>query len=152
VSTSIDEEKAEQPNITTANSNPTDNNITTATVSDSVIAANDSTQPSANVSHSLSASLANTRRFVTEITELLDKSKPPPKKGNKAKLTARVLTSAESLALLIEKEKRRKRKRRKAKRKEERERKRQEKEEESRIEKKEGRRKIKAKFAKVKEI
>jgi len=74
VSTSIDEEQAKQPNFTTANPdpNPTDNSITTVTVIDSVIADNDSTQPSANVSHSLSASLANTRRFVTELTELLD--------------------------------------------------------------------------------
>ena len=61
--------------------------------------------------------MANTRKFVTELQELLDEQRVPPKKNNEAKSTARVLTSAESLAILIKKKK----KKRKTKRKEERE-------------------------------
>ena len=63
--------------------------------------------------------------------ELLDEQRVPPKKNNKAKWTARVLTSAESLALLIEKEKKKKEEEeQKTKRKEEHEKKKWEKEEE----------------------
>ena len=47
----------------------------------------------------------NTRKFVTKLQELLDEQRVPPKNGKNAKSTARVLTSTESLALLIEKEK-----------------------------------------------
>ena len=81
--------------------------------------------------YSLSASLANTRVFVSELREILGERRVVSKASTKSKSTARVLTSAESLALLIEKEKKKKEEEeQKAKRKEERDRKRQEKEEE----------------------
>ena len=80
--------------------------------------------------YSLSASLANTRVFVSELQEILGERRVVSKASTKSKSTARVLTSAESLALLIEKEKKKKEEEeQKAKRKEERDRKRQEKEE-----------------------
>ena len=77
---------------------------------------------------SLSVSLSETRNLLSELSEFLNQPKAPVKaKGKKS--TARVLTSAESLSLLIEKEKKRKEEEEgKAKRKEERERKRKEKE------------------------
>ncbi|XP_065896215.1 ras guanine nucleotide exchange factor glfB-like [Dysidea avara] len=81
--------------------------------------------------YSLSASLANTRVFVSELREILGERRVVSKASTKSKSTARVLTSAESLTLLIEKEKKKKEEEeQKAKRKEERDRKRQEKEEE----------------------
>ena len=81
--------------------------------------------------YSLSASLANTRVFVSELREILGERRVVSKASTKSKSTARVLTSAESLALLIEKEKKKQEEEeQKAKRKEERDRKRQEKEEE----------------------
>ena len=71
---------------------------------------------------SLSVSLSQTRSLLSELSEFLNQPKAPVKaKGKKS--TARVLTSAESLSILIEKEKKKKEKEEaKAKRKEERER------------------------------
>jgi len=89
----------------------TDHSTNAATVSGSVIAANGIAEPSISKLYSLSASLANTRKFVTKLQVILDEQKMPLKKGSNAKSTARVLNSAESLALLIEKEKKKKRKR-----------------------------------------
>ena len=95
------------------------------------MAANGIAEQSVSKCYSLSASLANTRKFVTELQVILDEQKVPLKKGNNAKSIARVLNSAESLALLIEKERKKKEEEeQKAKRKEEREKKRREKEEE----------------------
>ena len=74
--------------------------------------------------YSLSASLANTRVFVSELREILGEIRVVSKASTKSKSTARVLTSAESLALLIEKEKKKKEEEeQKAKRKEKRDRK-----------------------------
>ena len=75
---------------------------------------------------SLSVSLSQTRSLLSELSEFLNQLKAPVKaKGKKS--TARVLTSAESLSLLIEKEKKKKEEEEaKAKRKEERERKKKE--------------------------
>ena len=77
---------------------------------------------------SLSVSLSQTRSLISELSEFLNQPKTSVKaKGKTTK--ARVLTSAESLSLLIEKEKKKKEEEEaKAKRKEERERKRKEKE------------------------
>ena len=77
---------------------------------------------------SLSVSLSQTRSLLSELSEFLNHPKEPVKaKGKKS--AARVLTSAESLSLLIEKEKKkREEEEAKEKRKEERERKRKEKE------------------------
>ena len=76
---------------------------------------------------SLSVSLSQTRSLLSELSEFLNQPKALVKaKGKKS--TARVLTSAESLSLLIEKEKKKKEEEEaKAKRKEERERKKEEK-------------------------
>ena len=74
---------------------------------------------------SLSVSLSQTRSLLSELSEFLNQPKAPVKaKGKKS--TARVLTSAESLSLLIEKEKKKEEEEAKAKRKEERERKKKE--------------------------
>ena len=77
---------------------------------------------------SLSVSLSQTRGLLSELSEFLNQPKVPVKaKGKTTK--ARVLTSAESLSLLIEKERKKKEEEEaKAKRKEEREKKRKEKE------------------------
>ena len=76
---------------------------------------------------SLSVSLSQTRNLLSELSEFLNQPKAPVKAKDK-KSTARVLTSAESLSLLIEKEKKKKEEEEaKAKRKEEREKKKEEK-------------------------
>jgi len=121
-SSTVDENQTTDPN---------DDSTNAATVSGSVMAANGIAEQSVSKCYSLSASLANTRKFVTELQVILDEQKVPLKKGNNAKSIARVLNSAESLALLIEKERKKKEEEeQKAKRKEEREKKRREKEEE----------------------
>jgi len=60
-------------------SDPKDNSTTTATVSSSVTAASRIVQQSENKSYSLSASLANTKKFVTKLQELLDEHRVLPK-------------------------------------------------------------------------
>ena len=65
--------------------------------------------------YSLSASLANTRVFVSEFREILGERRVVSKASTKSKSTARVLTSAESLPLLIEKEKKKRMKREQSK-------------------------------------
>ena len=65
------------------------------------------------LTYSLSASLANTRVFVSELREILGERRVVSKTSTKSKSTARVLASAESLALLIEKEKKNKKRNRK---------------------------------------
>ena len=128
-------------------SDPKDNSTTTATVNSSVTAASGTVQQSVNKSYGLSAS---STKFVTELQELLDEQRVPPKKGNIVKSTARVLTNAESLALLIEKEKKKKEEeeQRAKKRRNMKKKKRREKEEEERrrlSSERRRRRKIKAK-------
>ena len=99
----LDEEQAEQPNFTTVNPDPTDN---CSHVSDSVIAANDNIHTAISKCFSQSFNKFGQYQKVCDRTsELLGEGKPSPKKGNKAKLTDRVLTNTKSLALLIEKEK-----------------------------------------------
>ena len=106
-------------------------NCNTSTEDDSTVDKENVVPSPEQPTYSLSASLANTRVFVSELREILGERRVVSKASTKSKSTARVLTSAESLTLLIEKEKKKKEEEeQKAKRKEERDRKRQEKEEE----------------------
>ena len=101
LSTSVVEDQAGQCSNIIATPDTNNHSFASTTESDSVITDYEITHQSPNVSYSLSASLANTRKFVSELLEILDEQKVPPKKGKKTKSTARVLTSAESLALII---------------------------------------------------
>ena len=75
LSTSVVKDQAGQRSDIIATPDTNNHSFASTTESGSVITDNEITHPSPNVSYSVSASLANTRKFVSELSEILDEQK-----------------------------------------------------------------------------
>ena len=108
VNLSLSNAQVDEEQIEPLSCNTTTTTTTTTTEDDSTADKENVVPSPEQPTYSLSASIATTRVFVTQLREILDERKVVPKVSTKTKSTARVLTSAETLANLLEKKKKKK--------------------------------------------